>query len=79
MVRIPPLQKRSARSDRITLDTLELEVDAKVMLTRNTNIPDGFANGSFCTVIDFLYNDEETVVVKIVLRSEEERVGVEHS
>ncbi|CAF1352110.1 unnamed protein product, partial [Didymodactylos carnosus] len=78
IVAISPIKKTSTKSDRITLDILELGIGAEVMITKNSNIPDGFANGSFCTIIAFVYNDDGTTVEKIVLKSHEARVGIEH-
>ncbi len=45
--------------------SLELAVDARIMLLKNINVSDGLVNGIFGTIKEFHYVDNETFPSKI--------------
>nr|XP_021334689.1 uncharacterized protein LOC110440049 [Danio rerio]XP_021334690.1 uncharacterized protein LOC110440049 [Danio rerio] len=58
--------------------SLELAVDARIMLLKNINVSDGLVNGVFGTIKDFCYKDEnESFPSKIYIEFDDERVGKE--
>ncbi|XP_056598318.1 uncharacterized protein LOC130416992 [Triplophysa dalaica] len=57
--------------------SLELAVDARVMLLKNINVSDGLVNGVFGTIKEFCYDDDETFPAKMYIDFDDERIGKE--
>ncbi len=57
--------------------SLELAVDARIMLLKNINVSDGLVNGIFGTIKEFHYVDNETFPSKIYIEFDNEQIGKE--
>ncbi|XP_026113641.1 LOW QUALITY PROTEIN: uncharacterized protein LOC113092282 [Carassius auratus] len=57
--------------------SLELAIDARIMLIKNINVSDGLVNGIFGTIKEFCYDDNETFPSKIYIEFDKEQVGKE--
>ncbi|XP_067257297.1 uncharacterized protein [Chanodichthys erythropterus] len=57
--------------------SLELAIDARVMLLKNINVSDGLVNGIFGTIKEFCYDDDEMFPSKIYIEFDDEHVGKE--
>ncbi len=57
--------------------SLELAVDARIMLLKNINVSDGLVNGIFGTIKEFHYVDNETFPSKIYIEFDNEQIGTQ--
>ncbi|XP_073681681.1 uncharacterized protein [Garra rufa] len=57
--------------------SLELAVDARIMLLKNINVSDGLVNGICGTIKEFFYDDNEIFPSKIYIEFDNEQVGKE--
>ncbi|XP_073671989.1 uncharacterized protein [Paramisgurnus dabryanus] len=57
--------------------SLELAIDARVMLLKNINVSDGLVNGIFGTIKEFHYDDNQTFPSKLYIEFDDKLVGKE--
>ncbi|XP_073696195.1 uncharacterized protein [Garra rufa] len=57
--------------------SLELAVDARIMLLKNINVSDGLVNGICGTIKELFYDDNEIFPSKIYIEFDKEQVGKE--
>ncbi len=57
--------------------SLELAVEARIMLLKNINVSDGLVNGIFGTIKEFHYVDNETFPSKIYIEFDNEQIGTQ--